>query len=1305
MNRGAQDDEGESAMQRGHVNSSTEVAKEQGTRRNNTRAKELATKLEKLTEIMEARDMVAKIAEAESTARMDRFESTLESVTKAVDSLASTLERLKLPLVEKPPEGPPPFQSLQARSVKLDFPRFDGSDPLYWIFRAENFFAYYKLTDEERLTIAAVNMEGMVVPWFQLMQKNHQVDSWQALSKAVELEFGPSQFDSPRAKLFKLCQTTTAAEYYREFMILANRVEGLTDDALLDCFISGLKPDLRRDIIAQAPTSLLRAVALARLFDERTALGMPSASKSRPYSSQVTAATPLTTVHSAPSSSKWPPKSALPPLLPTPKSTPLHPVKRLTPAEMQLKREKGECYTCDAKFSWAHKCPNRHYYILLVEEEEVVEEAPTDPVLEEPPGTTTSVPHHLSLNALNSDIAVGTIRFSGSIQGIPVQVLLDGGSSDNFIQPRVVKCLKLPVEPTTAFKVLVGNGNFLTGDGKVQRVELLIQSHKLVITAHVLPITGADIVLGARWLATLGPHVADYSTATIKFFLDGLFVTLKGDRQPQATVAEFHHLRRLHSTHAISEIYTLQPQSIDSVSENGSLPESLPPDLRTLLLHFSSVFAVPKGLPPPRSHDHHIVLQENTPPVKVKPYRYPFVKKDAIESIIAEMLTDGIIQPSTSSFSAPVLDLLHQHTLYAKLSKCSFGQTRVEYLGHFVSAHGVEMDPSKVSAIMDWPSPSNVKQLRGFLGLTGYYRRFIHRYAQIAAPLTNLLKKDSFTWSDEAFTAFTALKQAVTTAPVLVLPNFSKPFIIDTDASGIGVGAVLSQDNRPIAFFSKKISQRQQNRSAYAREMLAITEAVAKFRHYLFGHYFIIRTDQKSLHHLTEQTIQTPEQEEWLPKLLGYQFSIEYKPGRTNTVADALSRSFYMAYSSPVFSILGDIKQSVENDKELFNIFQRCQSNDSPDPRYSVKEGVLCWNNRVVIPYAAADLKKRILWEFHSSPIGGHAGISRTYARVAALFFWKTYHPQSDGQSEAVNKCLEMYLRCFVSGAPRTWFSCLAWAEYWYNTASHSTTGMTPFKVVYGRDPPGLLRYTPSSEDPQDVKERLLLRDEVLSQLKEHLLRAQSRMKHFADQKRTEKQFSVGDFVFVRLQPYRQHSVQLRRNQKLGLRYFGPFEVVARVGQVAYKLNLPPEARIHNVFHVSQLKPCVRPSSSATLPLPLLTAAEGPLIRPSKILEMRQVQVGHEWETQILVLWEDDADPTWEPLAVFRDRYPNFDLEDKVNANGGGDVMNRGAQDDEGESAMQRGHVNSSTEVAKEQGTRRSTRMKRPTWKVAQGKA
>jgi hypothetical protein len=162
---------------------------------------------------------------------------------------------------------------------------------------------------------------------------------------------------------------------------------------------------------------------------------------------------------------------------------------------------------------------------------------------------------------------------------------------------------------------------------------------------------------------------------------------------------------------------------------------------------------------------------------------------------------------------------------------------------------------------VDWPTPKTLKALRGFLGLSGYYRKFIKGYASIAHPLTNLLKKDSFKWSVEAQQSLDSLKQAMVNAPVLILPDFSSHFIVQTDASNFAMGAVLLQNDHPLAFYSKVPCPRLAKASTYIRELHAITSAVKRWRQYLLGHFFIIQTDHKSLKEILTQVIQTPEQQ------------------------------------------------------------------------------------------------------------------------------------------------------------------------------------------------------------------------------------------------------------------------------------------------------------------------------------------------------------------------------------------------------------------------------------------------------------
>jgi hypothetical protein len=187
---------------------------------------------------------------------------------------------------------------------------------------------------------------------------------------------------------------------------------------------------------------------------------------------------------------------------------------------------------------------------------------------------------------------------------------------------------------------------------------------------------------------------------------------------------------------------------------------------------------------------------------------------------------------------------LRQHGLVLKRSKCSFGEHQIHYLGHVIENGVVSMDIDKTKAVQDWPMPRPIKALCGFLGLTRYYRRFIHNYGVIAAPLTSLLKRDTFLWGDAATTAFHDLKRVLTSSPVLQLPDFSAPFMVDCDASGTGFSAVLHQGQGPIAFFSKAVAPQQAKLAAYERELIRLAQAVRQWTS-----TFIVRTDHCSLKH------------------------------------------------------------------------------------------------------------------------------------------------------------------------------------------------------------------------------------------------------------------------------------------------------------------------------------------------------------------------------------------------------------------------------------------------------------------------
>ncbi|KAK1679066.1 hypothetical protein QYE76_039914 [Lolium multiflorum] len=340
-----------------------------------------------------------------------------------------------------------------------------------------------------------------------------------------------------------------------------------------------------------------------------------------------------------------------------------------------------------------------------------------------------------------------------------------------------------------------------------------------------------------------------------------------------------------------------------------------------------------------------------------------------------------------------VLSILQRDKWHVKLSKCAFAQQKVNYLGHVVSSEGVSTDESKIQSVRSWPTPVNLKELRGFLGLTGYYRKFIRHYAVISRPLTALLKKGVlFIWTEVEETAFLALKTAMITAPVLAVPDFKLQFVVDTDACDVGIGAVLSQQGHPVAYVSRALGPRNRGLSVYEKEYLAIILAVQHWRLYLQVGEFVIRTDHKSLAHLTDQRLHTDWQQKLLTKLMGFQYKIMYKKGVLNGAADALSRK--PPDSSQAFAIttvqpqwLSTVLDSYSRDAQAQALLQKLSVDPNADARYTLDHGVLRCNGRIWVGDDAA-LQQQIISAFHDSPQGGHSGFPVTYRHLVSLFAW-----------------------------------------------------------------------------------------------------------------------------------------------------------------------------------------------------------------------------------------------------------------------------------------------------------------------------
>jgi len=249
------------------------------------------------------------------------------------------------------------------------------------------------------------------------------------------------------------------------------------------------------------------------------------------------------------------------------------------------------------------------------------------------------------------------------------------------------------------------------------------------------------------------------------------------------------------------------------------------------------------------------------------------------------------------------------------------------------------------------------------------------------------------------------------------------------------------------------------------------------------------------------------------------------------------------------------------------------------------------------------------------------------------------YHPQSDGQTERVNQCLETFLRCYAHACPKQWSSWLDLAEYWYNTSFHSAVGCSPFEVMYGYAP-GAFGIEPVQNAPvTDLSSWLADRSLNSELIKQHLLRAKQRMKKNADLHRSEHKFEIHDWVYLKLQPYVQSSLADRSHHKLAFRFFGPYRVVAKVGSVAYRLELPPSSQVHPVFHVSQLKKAVGAHHTITA-LPPSDSAMWSV--PEAILQRRLLRQGTSSIMQGLIKWSHlpESLATWEQLEDLRQQFP-----------------------------------------------------------------
>ncbi|GJZ07997.1 reverse transcriptase domain-containing protein [Tanacetum coccineum] len=387
-----------------------------------------------------------------------------------------------------------------------------------------------------------------------------------------------------------------------------------------------------------------------------------------------------------------------------------------------------------------------------------------------------------------------------------------------------------------------------------------------------------------------------------------------------------------------------------------------------------------------------------------KPYLYKFVIV-----FIDDILIYSCDEKEHEEHLKIILELLKKEELYAKFSKCEFWIHTVKFLGHVIDSIGIHMDPAKIEAGKNWASPTTPSEIRQFLGLAGYYRRFIEGFSKIAKPIMELTQKDrKFNWGEEQETAFQLLKQKLCVAPILALLEGSDDFVVYYDASIKGLGVVLMQRMKVIAYASRQLKIHEKNYTTHDLELGAVVFALKIWRHYLYDTKCMVFTDHKSLQHILGQKELNMRQCRWIKLLSDYDCEIRYHPGKANVVADALSlkeRVKPLRVKALVMTIGLDLPSRIlEAQKEAVKV-ENIEAKDIGSMLKKLEshaDGTLCLDNRSWLP-CYGDTRSLIMHESHKSKYSIHLGSDKMYHDMKMVYWWPNMKADI---ATYVNKCL-----------------------------------------------------------------------------------------------------------------------------------------------------------------------------------------------------------------------------------------------------------------------------------------------------------
>ncbi|KAK1681467.1 hypothetical protein QYE76_042315 [Lolium multiflorum] len=1089
------------------------------------------------------------------------------------------------------------------------------------------------------------------------------IDTWEDMKEEMEARFVPKHYKTDLFnKLQKLKQgTKTVEEFFKEMeltMMRANIQE--SENQTIARFFNGLNYPIKRIVEFQQYSNMVELVHQASKAERQVNEDIKYSKSKQYFASKLATSTPTTSVKPTASSTPSKQPSIQSRMKQTVSSTASSKAStgpsNVTCFKCGTQGHKSfECKNTKVMITMENgdiETLSEGEYEALVQaavanEEDYDEESGEDPLLcTHDPSPSLVVTRVLTTQPqAMEDQRCNIFQTRAGIGGKSIKVIIDGGSCHNLASTELCEKLNLTLRKHPHpyhVQWLSDKGNV-----KIQHtvtVNFKIGPYEDTVECDVVPMTVCHMLLGRPWqfdkkaihdgysnaytfkvkdkkfeLRPMTPSqiIADNAKALARAQHHTHHSEMRGEGATHQKESERHHphmserksvllatkseWREVKDNPSTTIHYVLICKGLSS--ETNDLT-NIPSSLLSLLKEFQDVFPdeLPHGLPPLRGIEHRIDLIPGAPLPNRAAYRTNPEDTKEIQRQIQDLLAKGKNLEDHVQHVREVLCILRHEKLFANLPKCHFAQNKLVFLGFVVSANGIEVDSSKVEAIHNWPTPTNVGQVRSFHGLAGFYRRFVKDFSTIACPLNELTKKNvPFVWGKAQQKAFDELKKRLTEAPLLALPDFAKTFEIECDASGLGIGGVLMQNGKPVAYYSEKLDGARLNYPIYDKELYALCSVDRGFDDFYLHDGYLFKANkicipESSLRKLLlqeshggglmghfgrEKTYAMLSTHYYWPRMYR---DVERLCRRCTTCLQAKSTSnpygLYMPLPIPYAPwsdismdfVLG-LPRTKHGHDSIFVVVDRfskmahfipCHKSDDASHIASLffREVVRLHGIPASI-VSDRDVKfMSYLWKSLMAKFG------------VKLLFSSSSHPQTDGQTEVVNRSLSTLLRTLVKTNLKSWEDCLPHAEFAYNRAKHSTTSRSPFMIVYGFEPPTALDILPlplHERTNMDFDKRTTamkkLHEETRATIQEHVLRQANRL----NAKKKERVFEEGDLVWIHL---RKERFPQERNSKLKPRGDGPFKVLKRINNNAYVIDIPTSKYlVSNTFNVSDLSP------------------------------------------------------------------------------------------------------------------------------------